>query len=132
MENTIYDSEIVTATYLSNEKLVQLRWKKQSNSDEYRHMFQKLLDFAHKNKTRFLLSDMRLEGLVSIEDVKWLEVEILKKAIELGVEKIALLHDDTIFSNVYAETIKRKLLNSPIKVQLFGDFISAKAWLLAE
>ena len=132
MEVKVYNTKIVNAIYVREEKLVQLRWMKEANTDEYRLLFQALVDFAQKNKVRFIISDMRRQGLVTAEDVKWLEEEIFKEAIVLGIEKIALINDDTIFSNVYAETIKRKLLNSPIRVQLFGDLTSAKAWLTTE
>jgi hypothetical protein len=132
MEEILYDSQTVTVTYLRSEKLAQLRWKKEAETSEYRQMFQALVDFAKKNKIRFFISDMRLEGLVPLEDMKWLEEAVLKKAIELGVEKIALINEDTIFSTVYAETIKRKLMNSPVRVQLFSDIASARAWLTAE
>ena len=132
MENTVYESSTVIANYLTEIKLIQLRWKKQSNTDEYRKMFQALVDFAQKNEVRFIISDMRQEGFVSVDDAKWLEEEILKKAIDLGVEKIALINEGTIFSAVYADSIKRKLLKSPVKVQLFDEMNSAKAWLTAE
>jgi hypothetical protein len=48
------------------------------------------------------------------------------------VLKIALVSEDTIFSNIYAETIKRKFRESPIEVGIFQDIASAKAWLLIE
>jgi hypothetical protein len=132
MEEIIYDSQTVTANYFQKDTLVHLWWKKEANTNEYRQIFQALVDFVGKNKVRYIISDMRKEGLVSIEDVKWLEEEILKKAIVLGIEKIALINDETVFSTVYAETVKRKLINSPVKVQIFNDFSSAKVWLTSE
>lgn len=132
MENAVYSSDIVIAQYLADLKLIQLRWKKEATTEEYRKLFETLVNFAEQKKVRFLISDLREQGLVSVDDVKWLEEEILKKAIILGIEKIALVNNDTIFSQVYADTIKRKLSNSPIRVQLFEEPDSAKAWLSAE
>ncbi|MBA7704577.1 hypothetical protein ES703_113393 [subsurface metagenome] len=107
-------------------------WKKDTDSAEYRKTFQAIVEFAEKNKVNYVLSDMRKEGLVKTEDVKWLELEVLKKAIAYGVLKIALVAEDTVFSTIYAETVKRKLRESPIEVRIFGDVTSAKSWLLAE
>ena len=132
MENTIYKTKTVKATYSSKEKLVYLCWNSETNTEEYRQIFQSLINFIQNNKVRFVISDIRKEGLVSIDDLKWLEEEIFKKYLHLGVEKIALINEDTIFSNVYAETIKRKLTDSSIKVRLFDSLTTAKAWLIAE
>lgn len=132
MEELVFDSKNVTASYLTDERLLHLNWKEETNSGEYRKLFQTLVEFAKNSKVRFILSDMRKEGLISIEDVKWLEKEIFGEAISKGIEKIALVSSDNIFTNVYAETVKRKLKDSPIKVQLFDNLESAKAWLTTE
>lgn len=132
MEEKIYDSDIVNWSYFKDEKLAYITWKKNTDSAEYRNIFNSILEFSNKNRVKYVLSDMRKEGLVQAEDLKWLESEVLNKADEHGVLKIALVSEDTIFSNIYAETIKRKLRESPIEVSIFHDITSAKAWLLAE
>jgi hypothetical protein len=75
---------------------------------------------------------MRNEGLIKMDDMKWLESEVLKRAIEHKLKKIALVFDDIIFSTVYAETIKKKLRNSPIQVRFYSDISAARAWLISE
>lgn len=132
MEKIIYDSDLVTVNYFSEEKLIKVHWNNETDSFEYRKMFQSIVEFAQDKKVKYIISDIRREGLVSVDDVKWLEEEVLKKAIKFGVEKIALICDENIFAGVYADTVKRKLLKSPIKVQLFSDLASAKIWLVAE
>lgn len=132
MEQILYESDIVTLTFTKEEKLTLLTWKQSADSEEYREMFNTVIEFSKKNKINFMLSDMRNEGVVKPEDLQWLEVEVLNKAVEHGVLKIALVTEDTIFSNVYAETIKRKLKASLIEVSLFLDITSARSWLLSE
>lgn len=132
MEKVIYDSDLVTVNYFSEEKLIKVQWNSETDSFEYRKMFQAIVEFAKDKKVKYIISDIRREGLVSIDNVKWLEEEVLKKAIKFGIEKIALICDENIFASVYADTVKRKLLNSPIKVQLFSDLASAKNWLVEE
>ncbi len=132
MEDTIYQTKTVSATYSTEEKLVCLCWTSEANTEEYRQIFQFLIDFTQKSRVRFVISDIRKEGLVSIDNLKWLEEEILTKAILMGIEKIAIINEDTIFSNVYAENIERKLRDSIIKVQLFDDLATAKTWMTAK
>jgi hypothetical protein len=132
MEEKLYDSSVVSLIFSKKENLVHITWKKNTDSEEYRNIFNSILEFAKNNMVKYVLSDMRKEGLVKTDDVKWMELEVLKRAVEHGVLKIALISDDTIFSNIYAETVKRKLRESPIEVSIFQDATSAKAWLLAE
>lgn len=132
MEEKLYDSEVVSWTYSKEGQLAHITWKKSSDSSEYRNIFTSIIEFAGKNQVKYVLSDMRKQGPVQAEDLKWLELEVLKKAVEHGVCKIALVSEDTIFSTIYAETIKRKLSETPIDVSIFQEDMSAKAWLLAE
>jgi hypothetical protein len=130
MGEILYNSEIVELSYDKQKYLLSLIWKKSTNSDEFKSMFSKAIEFSEKNTIWYFLSDMRNEGLVTTTDMKWLEAEVLSRAIEKKIKKIALIFNDLIFSTVYAEVIKRKLMDSPIKVQFFSDVNSAEVWLL--
>jgi hypothetical protein len=132
MEEILYNSEFASLSYNKTKYLLELIWKKNTNPEEYKIMFSKAIDFSKKNIILYFLSDMRNEGLITTSDMKWLEVEVIKRAIELKIKKIALVFDDLIFSNVYAETIKRKLQYSQIQIQFFSDINSARAWLISE
>jgi hypothetical protein len=129
MEEILYNSDKVEMKYDKSNFLLILIWKRNTDPDEYKKLFEKMIEFSEKNKIQFFLSDLRNQGVVRTQDVKWLELEVLKRAMEQKVKKIALIFDDMIFSTVYAETIKKKLLKSTIQVQFFSDPHSAKAWL---
>jgi hypothetical protein len=131
MGEIIYNSEYVDLIYSKSDLLVELIWKQNTNSEEFRTIYTFAVNFASKNKVHYFLSDMRNEGLVSLDDVKWLTKEVISKAQEFGILKIALVNeDDIIFSTIYAESVKKKLEKSAIHVQIFNDPITAKAWLL--
>jgi hypothetical protein len=131
MGEIIYNSEIVDFTYFKSDLLAELIWNQNTNSEEFRTIYALAVDFATNNKVQYFLSDMRNEGLVSIDDVKWLTKEVIAKAQDFGIKKIALVHEDDItFSTIYAESVKKKLEKSAIHVQIFTDIISARAWLL--
>jgi len=132
MEEVLFSSEIVVLSYDKTKSSMELLWKKNANSEIYQEMFNKAIECSKHNTIRYFLSDMRNEGLIRMDDMKWLETEVLKRAVEHKIKKIALVVDDSIFSTVYAETIKKKLRNSPIQVQFFNEMNSAKAWLFSE
>ena len=131
MGDIIYNSDIVDLTYSKSDLLVELIWKQNTSSEEFRALYTFAVNFATKNKVKYFLSDMRNEGLISLEDVKWLTSEVISKAQDFGIKKIALVNeDDIIFSTIYAESVKKKLEKSAINVQIFNDTASARAWLL--
>jgi hypothetical protein len=131
MAEIIYNSEIVDLIYSKPELLVELIWKQNTSSEEFRSIYTFAVNFASKNKVQYFLSDLRNEGVVSLEDVKWLTKDVISRANELGMKKIALVNeDDEIFSTIYAESVKKKLEKLAVHVQIFNDVISARSWLL--
>ena len=132
MIKTLYDSDIVSLSYDTDNQLVEMKWKMDTDSEEYRRMFGVMIDFSESNRIRRVLTDMRNQGLVRDKDVYWLDHEVLTKAVEHKLERIAMVTDDSIFSSVYSDVVKRKLENSPIQVQVFSDLATARAWLLSE
>ena len=129
MQEALQNSEYASASYDPATRIVELVWKKDAESEEYRKIFEDIVSFSNKKKIKSLLSDMRNQGLVRLDDVKWLEKVILAKAIEYGLEKIALVVKESIFSTIYAEAIKKKLSDSPVKIQIFDHIPEARSWL---
>lgn len=132
MNKIIYTSEYASIGYDKTSQVVELVWKQDADSEEYRKIFKAILDFSDSTKVKSLLSDMRQQGLVRHEDVRWLDKEILTKAVERQLERIALVIRESIFSSVYADAIKKKLQDTPIQLQIFDDISAAKSWLISE
>jgi hypothetical protein len=132
MEELLFNSDIVELKFDKSRFLLELTWKKNTDSDDYKKLFNLIIEFSEKHKIHYFLSDMRNQGVVRTQDVKWLELEVLRRAVEQKLKKIALVFDDIIFSTVYAETIKKKLRDSQVQVQFFSDISVAKAWLSGE
>jgi hypothetical protein len=131
MSETVFDSEYAIMTYSKTDFAVELIWKKNISSEDFRQVYLTGLEFAAKNKVLYFLSDLRNEGLVAMSDVKWLANEVLANAWNIGIRKIALINeDDLIFSSIYAESLKKKIENISIQVNIFADISSARIWLL--
>jgi hypothetical protein len=130
MHQEIFESETFSLNYYKTERLIELIWKKNPRSDEFRTAYDAANLFAQSHKTLFFLSDMRKEGLTNMDDLKWLVKEIIPAAIKVGVKRIALVSEENFYSALYAETLKKKLENSLIQVRIFADVIEAKAWLM--
>jgi hypothetical protein len=130
MHQILFESDTISLNFFKIERLLELVWKKNPTSTEFRDIFTSAIQFAQKNKISFFLSDMRNEGLIDMKNLKWLEKEIIPAAIKIGVKKIAMVSEDTFYSTLYAEMLKKKLENSTIQVRILGDKAEAKAWIL--
>lgn len=133
MSEIVFDSENAVMTYSNTDFAIELTWKNDINSEEFRQVYLTGLEFAAHNKVLYFLSDIRNEGIVPIEDVKWLTQEVIAKANSIGIKKIALVNEDELtFSSIYAESLKKKIENFSIQVNVFGDVSSARIWMLSK
>jgi hypothetical protein len=130
MHQILFESDTISLNFFKTERLLELVWKKNPTSAEFRDIYTSAIQFAQKNKISFFLSDMRNEGLIDMKNLKWLEKEIIPAAIKIGIKKIAMVSEDTFYSTLYAEMLKKKLENSTIQVRIHSDKTEAKAWIL--
>jgi hypothetical protein len=132
MDQIIQESEKYSLTFYKPDHIVTLIWKKQPQSVEFREVYMNIIAFALKNKVFFFISDIRLEGPMTIQDLHWLKNDILPMVSQLELKKIAIISEDTIYSTTYAETIKKKFKVSQLPFEIFEDIETAKSWILKE
>jgi len=131
MHQTLFESDTISLNFFKTDHLLELVWKKNPTTEEFRDIYTSAIQFAQKNKISFFLSDMRNEGLIDMKNLKWLEKEIIPAAIKVGVKKIAMVSEESFYSTLYAEMLKKKLENSTIQVRILSDKVEAKAWILS-
>jgi hypothetical protein len=129
MGTKIYESDYALLTNLSQDKILLLEWKKPSPADEYRKVFSKCMSFAAETKVHAFVSDMRHEGAIGIDNLKWLKKIVIPRAIELNVQFIALVINETLFTRIYADSIYKALEKSRIKVNFFFNEEDAFSWV---
>jgi hypothetical protein len=132
MYQSLSETDTLSLNYYKTERMVELIWKKSPSSAEFREVYKSAVQFASNHKVALFLSDMRNEGLINMEDLKWLENEIIPSAFKIGVSKIALITEESFYSILYAETLKKKLENPAMQVKILSDPTEAKTWLLQD
>ncbi len=130
MEETIYSSSYVECTYQSDDRLVLVEWRKEMEPDEYRKLFTALLNFWNQRPVHLMLSDIRREGLVKIEDARWLNDQIQKVIRQEKLQRLALVTEDTIFASAYSGMLQNKFQGSTTQVAVFHQVEAARTWLL--
>ncbi len=106
-------------------------WKdKKLSSEEYRSAFNKLLEYT-KDKNIFVnyLADTRLQSVISPEDRKWFQNNIIPEAITHGLKRGAVIISGNAFKKFYMNMIIKGSKMFPIEIKMFDNQDKAKAWL---
>ena len=128
MGKILFQSSYALLTYLKNEKILLLKSKGGCTEDEYKNIFIEASKIGDSNKVQYFLSDLRNGGPVSYSNLVWLRKDIIPKAIELGIQKIALVFNSDLYSKIYADSIRTSLDNVNISINYFKNQEDAMSW----
>ena len=106
-------------------------WKdKKLTSEEYRSTFETVIEYT-KGKDIFVnyLADARLQSIVSPEDRKWFQKNIIPEAIKHGLQRGAVVVSGNAFKKYYMNMIIKGSRMFPIKIRMFDDMDKAKKWI---
>src|SRR5690242_20196415 len=119
MEQKIFESGCATVYYIRDKTLGKIVWHGIPRDDEYKKPFMALIDLAKKGTsvTRFL-SDIRDQGIVSPENRKWFEKEMIPAAMEGGLKRASVVSGSNAFKMYYINLILSSVnkFNLPFKI----------------
>jgi hypothetical protein len=124
LENTDY-AEISYDPVL---KLGKIIWKRKTQTEEYRKAFTTLLEFSKNNEVDNFLSDIRNQGVVSPENRKWFEKEMLPKAIKSGLKRAGSVFDGNVFKKYYMNLLIKVSNKFGMPLKLFNTEEEALEW----
>ena len=90
-------------------------------------IFTKGLELLIQQNATAWLSDIRKQGVVAPAQSQWLQTEIIPKAVESGLKKVAVLMDGDVFKDFYIKNLQNKTQKGLI--QYFGMLENANEWL---
>lgn len=128
-EITLLEKDYVTVTYTSAQRLGKICWKRKPESEEYKSAFQVLLDHSKIAPVDNFISDLRNQGVISPDDRKWFENEMLPKAIEAGLKRAAVIFDGNIFKKYYMNLIIGATNKFGLPLKLFLNENEAIEWI---
>lgn len=129
MGKVLLDSEYALLTYHKENFILALTWKSSCPFEGYTATFNHAVQFALENKVKHFVSDIREEGVVPINNLRWLKEHVISRAYELGVVKVALVINEELFSSIYADLIKKSISESKITTRFFMQPEEAMSWL---
>ena len=134
MEKTIVqDNEFAESSFIEEYKLAQIVWKKPGVTSEiYRETFLKLLDYVKNVDGRHFISDSRLQGVINPADRKWFTDFAVKKAVETGLVRAAVINKKDPFKKYYINIILKFVTRKTnLDMKVFYDYDEGLKWLLS-
>lgn len=129
MKTIILDTDYAELSYDPELKLGKIVWKKKTTTEEYQYAFITLLEYAKKHDADNFLSDIRQQSVVSPENRKWFETEMLPNAIKAGLKRAAVVFDGNVFKKYYMNMIIQVTNKFGLPMKVFNSEEDALAWL---
>jgi hypothetical protein len=129
MEKVIMDEKWGKTTFDDTLKLVKIVWGVDCNSENYRSSYIKIIEFQRTTPADFFISDIREQPIISPEDRKWFEKEIIPKAIKQGLKKAVVISTGSAFKKYYLNLILSTTNKFGLPLKIFSDEEEALKWL---
>lgn len=127
----LFTNDKALLQYHQNRNAVELIWLKPQDFDTYKAIFRMAIQCVEDKKAIHFVSDIRKQGVVGPQNSKWLQEEIIPKAIQLGLRKIAVIMDSDIFKQYYVNNIAKVTNEETELIKYFNSEVSAYHWLTA-
>jgi hypothetical protein len=127
----VFAAPYATATYHPEKRLIVLIWDGNPNGDEYKKPFMAMIEFGKRNPVDGMLSDISNQGIISPENRKWFEKEMMPQAVGAGLKQAAIVTNGNAFKMYYINIILSAVNKFPITTKLFNKREEAFAWLAA-
>jgi hypothetical protein len=129
MNTNVFEASYAKVTYDVQKRLLILIWNGNPMKDEYKKPFLAMQDFGRKYPVDSMLTDITKQGVVSPENRKWFENEMVPKAVEAGLKQAAIVTDGNAFKLYYLNIILSAVGKFPMTTKLFNDRQEAFTWL---
>lgn len=125
----LLEMEKADLRYNEETNAIELIWKKVHDEMNYKTAFTRGIEFLKEYKATRWLSDIRNEGVVSPANSKWMQEEMLPKAISYGLKKIAAVLKADVFQEFYVKNISKQAAKSNQLMKYFDSIEDANKWL---
>ncbi len=126
---TLFEDKKAVIRFNEKTKAIELEWKEFVLIDDYKRIFILGFDLFKKYRAKFLLSDIRKEGVVGPVGSKWLQNEMIPKAIASGMKKVAIIMNSDIFKEFYIKNLQKSVEENEF-MKYFDSIETANNWLM--
>ena len=129
MIKEVFTAPFATVTYDSDKRFMLLIWNGSPNTEEYKQPFLAMISYGRKFPVDSMLSDISKQGIITPENRKWFEKEMMPAAVSAGLKRAAIVTSGNAFKLYYINLILSAVNKFPIVTKLFNKREEAIAWL---
>ncbi len=130
----LYQSKYQQIDFDSNTGIMQNTWTSDSifmTADEYKSNLEKLVNLIREHKaTKQLINALNFEFTIDIELQRWTDEKVNKMNRESGVNKVAFVIAEEIFSQMSIEQTMEFAEGSGMDIRYFTTAPEARQWLI--
>ncbi|MBX2962312.1 MAG: tetratricopeptide repeat-containing sensor histidine kinase [Cyclobacteriaceae bacterium] len=128
-EQILLETEGVKLYYDANINNTIIRWKRSVSGEEYRQVFETVLQTLRTYNTPGWIADLRNQGKIPEPDRKWFMEKVLPQAVECGLKRIGTVgFTDPVRTDYYTDM--RELTNHlGVELHVFGELQEAIYWM---
>jgi hypothetical protein len=128
MKKIVLDTDYAEVSHDSELKMGKIVWKRKTSTEEYQYAFITIVEYSKIHKTENFLSDIRNQSVVSPENRKWFETEMIPSAIEAGLKRAGVIFDGNVFKKYYLNMIIKVTNKFGLPLKMFGTEEEAVSW----
>lgn len=129
MTPKIFEASYAEVTYYPENRLLVLVWSGSPSKEEYKLPFLAMIEFGRKTPVDGMLSDISNQGIISPDNRKWFEKEMMPQAVAAGLKRAAIVTNGNAFKLYYINLILGAVNKFPITTKLFNKRQEAIDWL---
>jgi hypothetical protein len=129
MNTTVFKAPYATVTYTPEKRMMILTWTGSPNKEEYQKPFLTMLEYGKKFPVDSMLSDITNQGVISPDNRKWFEKEMMPRAVQAGLKRGAIVTSGNAFKLYYINLILAAVNKFPITTKLFNNQHDAFTWI---
>ncbi|MFB6163750.1 MAG: STAS/SEC14 domain-containing protein [Haloarculaceae archaeon] len=104
-------------------------WSGNPDSQTYRELLRESLSVIERRSATKLLSDSRDMGVLSGADQRWSLEEWYPRAVEAGVERVAVVYPEETLASHQIDAMAREDFDPPVDRLFTDDVDEARDWL---
>jgi hypothetical protein len=129
MNTNVFQAPYANVTYDVVKRRMALIWTGSPSKEEYQKPFLAMLDYGARYPVDSMLSDISNQGIISPDNRKWFEKEMMPRAVQAGLQRGAIVTNGNAFKLYYINLILSAVNKFPIATKLFNNQQDALSWL---
>lgn len=133
MPREVYaDTDLYTIEWDDEAEAIVHTWNEFASGEQFREGANELLSVVREEKPEKMLIDTRGIQAHDDEDQQWLQEEWTPKTIEAGVECSAMVHPDSVISEMDMDRMvemMEEMEDVPYDAKVTSDIEEARRWL---